>query len=137
MNKQYVSVGALLVCVSVFSSVSLASAENPAQDSSNNFLADNSSLSRNDTSLTGETFFRAWLAKDNERERMKANMYLLGVFDASEGREWCGYSKALPDTLRENVYSFFRHLPEKRLQERASSLIIESLKNTLPCDKKR
>ena len=60
-----------------------------------------------------------------------------GVFDASEGREWCGYSKALPDTLRENVYSFFQHLPEKRLQERASSLIIESLKKTLPCDKKR
>lgn len=137
MNKQSVSVLFSLIFAGVFSSVSLASSESPAQDDTNNFFADSSLLLRNNTNLTGEKFYRAWLAKDDERERLKANMYLLGVFDASEGREWCGYSKALPDTLRENVYSFFQHLPEKRLQERASSLIIESLKKTLPCDKKR
>ncbi|WP_235234554.1 Rap1a/Tai family immunity protein [Mangrovibacter sp. MFB070] len=136
MNRRKVSVAFLLVYSALFS-VNLHASSEPvySRDNSANFLADQTLLSRNDINLSGDKFYQAWLSKDDERERMKANMYLLGVIDASEGTRWCSYSAALPDTLRENIYSFFQHLPKERLKERASKLIIEALEIRLPCSK--
>lgn len=105
------------------------------QNDSSNLLRDPNTLSRNDVRMSGEKFLLAWLAKDNEQEQLKANMYLLGVMDATEGKSWCGYTVALPGSLRESIYSYFRKLPENRKKEAASSLITEALAQDLPCKK--
>lgn len=105
------------------------------QDDSSNLLRDPNTLSRNDVRMNGEKFLSAWLAKDNEQEQGKANMYLLGVMDATEGKSWCGYNVALPGALRESLYSFFKKLPPERKKEPASLLITEALAHDLPCKK--
>ncbi|EMH4164403.1 hypothetical protein RJ498_003720 [Pluralibacter gergoviae] len=85
--------------------------------------------------MSGEKFLHAWLSKDNEKERLKANMYLMGVMDATEGRAWCSYKLVKPDSLRETVYAFFKELLPERKKEPASSLIKEALMQQLPCGK--
>lgn len=98
-----------------------------------NLLRDPQLLSRDDINLSGGKFLQAWLSTTDERERMKANMYMLGVFDATEGQAWCSYKKSLPGSLRESIYDFFKALPSERLKERASGLITEALSKELPC----
>lgn len=105
------------------------------QNDSSNLLRDPNTLSRNDVRMSGEKFLAAWLAKDNEQEQLKANMYLLGVMDATEGKSWCGYTVALPGSLRESIYSYFRKLPKNRKKEAAAWLITEALAQDLPCKK--
>ncbi|MGG7795829.1 Rap1a/Tai family immunity protein [Klebsiella aerogenes] len=104
-----------------------------AADDSANLLRDPNQLSRNDVRLSGEKFFKAWLAQDNTQQQLKANMYLLGVMDATEGKAWCGYQQALPGSLRENVYSYFKKLPDERIKQPAAMLITEALAKELPC----
>lgn len=106
-----------------------------SQDDSSNLLRDPNKLSRNDVRMSAEKFISAWLTKDNEQEQLKANMYLLGVMDATEGKEWCSYDVALPGSLRESIYSYFKKLPQERKREAASKLIIEALVQDLPCKK--
>lgn len=56
------------------------------QDDTSNLLRDPGLLTGYDLNLSAARFASAWLSKTNERERIKADMYLLGVVDASEGR---------------------------------------------------
>ncbi|WP_230683179.1 Rap1a/Tai family immunity protein [Pluralibacter gergoviae] len=106
-----------------------------AVDEGSNLLRDPNSLSRNDIQISGEKFLHAWLSKDDGQERLKANMYLMGVMDATEGREWCSYRRAKPGSLREAVYAFFEQLPQQRWAEPAAALIKEALMQELPCTK--
>ena len=106
-----------------------------AVDEGSNLLRDPNSLSRNDIQISGEKFLHAWLSKDNEQARLKANMYLMGVMEATEGREWCSYRRAKPGSLREAVYTFFEKLPQQRRGEPAAALIKEALMQELPCKK--
>jgi hypothetical protein len=46
--------------------------------------------------MSSERFAQAWFSKTNERERIKAEMYFLGVMDATEGKTWCSYQRLLP-----------------------------------------
>ncbi|AIQ99425.1 hypothetical protein LG71_05670 [Pluralibacter gergoviae] len=85
--------------------------------------------------MSGEKFLHAWLSKDNEQARLKANMYLMGVMDATEGSTWCSYRRAKPGSLREAVYAFFEKLPQQRRAEPAAALIKEALTQELPCKK--
>lgn len=59
------------------------------QDDTSNLLRDPGLLTGYDFNLSAARFASAWLSKTNERERIKADMYLLGVVDASEGKAWC------------------------------------------------
>lgn len=106
-----------------------------AVDEGTNLLRDPHSLSRNDIQISGEKFLHAWLSKDDEQERLKANMYLMGVMDATEGREWCSYKVALPGSLRESIYSYFSKLSEEQKKEPAAALIKKALMRDLPCSK--
>ncbi|EOV8480598.1 Rap1a/Tai family immunity protein [Klebsiella aerogenes] len=102
-----------------------------AADDSANLLRDPNQLSRNDVRLSGEKFLQAWLAQDNTQQQLKANMYLLGVMDATEGKAW----QALPGSLRESVYGYFKKLPDERIKQPAAMLITEALAKELPCKK--
>jgi len=124
---------ALLVLLSLSGKAWSVSESQPADDTAN-VLRDTALLSRNDVNLSGEQFLNAWLSKTDERERIKANMYLQGVMDATEGKIWCSYKMALPGSLREGVFNYMVKLTPERKKERASVLITEALAKDLACD---
>ena len=110
----------LLIATSLLAVSTLASAEAGnykypqaealPQDDTSNFQRDPTLLTGYDLNLSAERFAKAWLSKTNERERIKANMYLLGVVDASEGSAWCKGRPFLPNTIHEFLYSRFSNL---------------------------
>ena len=103
-------------------------AEPLPEDSSTNLLRDPDLLTNQNVNITGEQFLASWNNKTNERERIKADMYLLGVLDATEGKLWCGYHRLKSISIHESVTLFFENLPPDRLhKERASHLIIEAM----------
>ena len=109
-------------------------AEALPQDDTSNFQRDPTLLTGYDLNLSAERFAKAWLSKTNERERIKANMYLLGVVDASEGTAWCKGRPFLPNTIHEFLYSRFANLSKQQGEERASKIIIERI---TPVQKRR
>ncbi|MFE8100782.1 Rap1a/Tai family immunity protein [Brenneria goodwinii] len=117
------------------SSIASGASDIKPSDDSANLLRDPSLLSRNDINMPAERFLNAWLSNNDERERIKANMYLLGVMDATESKEWCSYKVALPHSLRESLFDYFNKLPAERKKERASKIITEALAKDLPCQK--
>ncbi|MFT3734395.1 MAG: Rap1a/Tai family immunity protein [Rhodocyclaceae bacterium] len=89
-------------------------------------------LDPNNVDLSGGEFLAAYTHSEfTYRER--AQLYLLGVMDAGEGRSWCSYRVAKTVSLHEVVFEYFRKLPATRLQLRASLLINEALRTALPC----
>lgn len=102
-------------------------------DSSQLLIRDQKSLWPENVNLTGDKFLQAWTSKSNEQERLKADMYLLGVLDATEGKSWCNYQTLKTITLQEIIYSYFKKLPQVRLDERAASLIEEALTHNHSC----
>ncbi|HAT2207631.1 TPA: hypothetical protein I8271_002242 [Kluyvera intermedia] len=85
--------------------------------------------------MSSERFANAWFSKTNERERIKAEMYLLGVMDATEGKVWCSYRRLLPSSAHENLSSRFANLTPQERKTRASALIVASLAAIFPCKK--
>ncbi|GAA5172766.1 Rap1a/Tai family immunity protein [Viridibacterium curvum] len=82
--------------------------------------------------LNGVDFLAAWTHTE-PAIRERAQLYLLGVMDASEGRAWCSYSRAKSITLHELVFASLRKTSPARLQQRASLLIESALRSSLPC----
>ena len=71
--------------------------------------------------LTPEEFreFKSYMSAD-PNERKDAELYLLGVMDATEGKDWCDYRTFKTVTLRERIFEEFKKLDSRRLDERAS-----------------
>ena len=103
------------------------------QDDTSNLLRDPSLLTGYDFNLSAARFASAWLSKTNERERIKADMFLLGVVDASEGKSWCKGHPVLPNTVHEFLYSRFAHLSEQESKRRASEIITDAMGELRPC----
>jgi hypothetical protein len=97
---------------------------------------DSQPLTSDSVNLSGRDFFRAYASRDKP-ESEKARLYMLGVTDSGEGRVWCDYRRFETATLQEFVYEYFKKLPERRLDERASTLIQEALKINFPCKGKK
>jgi len=93
-------------------------------------------FSVDNVNLNGADFFAAYTQTD-PAIREHAQIYLLGVMDSSEGRAWCSFRIAKSITLREIVFEFLRKQPPARMQHRASQLIEEALKSSLPCKVKK
>jgi hypothetical protein len=94
------------------------------------------SLGSDSVNLSGRDFFRSYSSPDKP-ESEKARLYMLGVTDSSEGRVWCDYKHFETATLQEFVYEYFKKLPERQMDERASRLIEEALKTNFPCKGKK
>ncbi len=62
----------------------------------------------------------------------RASAYLQGVADASRGH-WCGHGQILPHELVDRVATHLRQLPQRRLHEDASVLVVEALEQAFPC----
>jgi hypothetical protein len=93
-------------------------------------------LGSDSVNLSGRDFLRSYSSRDKP-ESERARLYMLGVTDSSEDRVWCDYKHFETATLQEFVYEYFKKLPERRLDERASRLIQEALKTNFPCKGKK
>ncbi|WP_071882774.1 Rap1a/Tai family immunity protein [Chania multitudinisentens] len=89
-------------------------------------------LTPDDVNLQGDDFFRLYRGADRQ-EKEKAQLYMLGVLDATEGKTWCQYSQLQTITLREFVFEYFKKLPQEQLKHRASDLIEAAMVTNFPC----
>lgn len=115
----------------------VAPALNASAESISNatFPKDTNLLWPANVNLTGEKFFKAWRSGEENPERLKADLYLLGALDATEGKVWCDYKTLKIFTVHEVVYRYFQKLPPDRLKERASTLILEAMVKDHSCKK--
>ncbi|QNQ22765.1 hypothetical protein HF650_13160 [Kosakonia sp. SMBL-WEM22] len=111
-------------------------AESLPEDDTSVFPRNPELLTGHDVKLTAERFFNAWNNKNNERERIKADMYFLGVLDASEGTVWCNYKKILPSSAHEYIYSSLSRMKPEENGQPAAQLIMKLMAGILPCVKK-
>ncbi|EKM0364339.1 Rap1a/Tai family immunity protein [Cronobacter turicensis] len=133
---------ALASALLALSAVSVASttvyeyprAEDLPEDSTSVFPRDPALLTAQDSRLTAARFFNAWSNRQNERERIKADMYFVGVMDATEGLLWCSERPLKPGSLRSSVYDYFsKSSPERLKNAQAKTLIVEALKENHAC----
>ncbi|ELY3597746.1 Rap1a/Tai family immunity protein [Cronobacter turicensis] len=109
-------------------------AEDLPEDSTSVFSRDPALLTAQDSRLTAARFFNAWSNRQNERERIKADMYFVGVMDATEGILWCSERPLKPGSLRSSVYDYFsKSSPERLKNAQAKTLIVEALKENHAC----
>lgn len=95
-------------------------------------LAEGDKLTVDSVNLRAEQFFKSYMSND-ARERENAELYLLGVMDATEGKSWCDYRTFKTITLRERIFEDFKKLDERRLHQRASKVIQDILSRRYPC----
>ncbi len=86
--------------------------------------------------LSGQDFYRFLNATDKV-EREKSQMYMVGVWDSTEGKSWCEFNLFKSISLQDMIYRYFDKLPAQRLNERASKLIEEALAKNHPCKGKK
>jgi hypothetical protein len=82
--------------------------------------------------LTVKDFLAAYMSK-SEAERRYAELYLLGVLDATEGSLWCSYKRFKTDAIGETLYMALEDLKPSQQTERASKIITETLSSRYPC----
>jgi hypothetical protein len=65
----------------------------------------------------------------------RADAYVDGVHDATEGKQWCysALTRPKPSTLREEVIWGLRAMPPESLKRNASDLIVEIWRKKWPC----
>jgi len=83
-------------------------------------------------SMTAAQFFAAYMSPEAV-QRERAEMYLLGLMDAGEGRLWCDYKTYKTVTLRERVFTHLKSLPDTQMKERAADVIARLLAERYPC----
>lgn len=89
-------------------------------------------LTVNSVNLTAKDFFAAYISESAD-DRKNAELYLLGVMDATEGKSWCDYKTYKTITLRERIFISFKNLESNQLSERAAKVIENILSQRYPC----
>jgi hypothetical protein len=69
-------------------------------------------------------------------ERRYADLYLLGVVDATEGKVWCSYRTLLTTSILDWVDMGLKELNGSRHNERAAYVITDILSKSFPCKEK-
>jgi hypothetical protein len=84
--------------------------------------------------LSGEDFYNAAYApiENGKTQKVLSEMYMLGVFDSTEGRLWCNYWTIHSISLREDIYAHFHKLAKCKMKERASTIMLEALRYYVP-----
>lgn len=90
------------------------------------------SIVTENTNLAARDYLRA-LMNHSVEERRYAELYFLGVLDATEGAIWCDYKTYKTITIDSVVFSEMKKLNEQQLAERASTVIVGILKKKFPC----
>jgi hypothetical protein len=121
----------ILVMITINSSLAFASSKSIYIPKS-----DRQSLSVTNQSLSVERLFNSYRSK-NVSERRLAEMYFIGVVDASEGKEWCGFQIVKATSIGEIIYSALENAMKTKPTARASQVIISRLQNSLPCKEQK
>lgn len=122
---------ALCIFVASFSSSAADSATKTASVS-----PESEKITVDSVDLRAQQFFKSYMS-GSEQERKTAEIYLLGVMDATEGTVWCDYRTFKTDTLRERVFIEFKKLNERQTAARASKVIVDILAKRYPCRRKK
>lgn len=88
------------------------------------------------TNLSAGDFLKAMMSGSIE-ERRYAELYFLGVLDATEGSIWCDYKTYKTVTIDERVFVNLRKLSQKELDARAATVIKNILSKEFPCRRPR
>jgi hypothetical protein len=84
---------------------------------------------------TGE--FWAAYTSENLEHRRRAELFLLGILDATEGVTWCDYGKYKTITIDEKIYGQLKRLAGDMRDERAARSIVRILSKSFPCGGKK
>jgi len=82
--------------------------------------------------LSTEQFYSAYMSTDHSERRL-AEMYLVGVIDATEGKTWCDYERVSASAIQEQVLAGLKLSIENGKNIRASAAITSKLEALLPC----
>ena len=94
----------------------------------------NERLLTNNIDFTVSSFLVAYFGKDLFYRRL-AEMYLIGVLDATEGRIWCSYNDLLSHSIEELIYSGFKEDKRQFPKDgRASDAILSIMSEISPCN---
>jgi len=74
---------------------------------------------------------------NDPQEQNVTHAFLLGIVDATEGREWCGYRIVKSISILEILHNGLKDISPSRHDERAAYVIADILKRRLPCKKER
>lgn len=97
------------------------------------FAADHVNMINEDNvNLSGGRFLADFVSKD-VAIRSAARLYLLGVLDASEGRQWCSYTQIKTASINDFLFDSLRKRTAEELNMRAATLIVDTLKKSFPC----
>jgi hypothetical protein len=88
----------------------------------------------NNNNLTVKNFWFTYTSESAEVRRY-AEMYMLGVVDAAEGKSWCSYRKLKTISINETIFSDLKPLVEVKKNERAAYVITDILSKKFPCRK--
>lgn len=99
-------------------------------------IHDSQSLIIENNNLTAADFYAAYLSKQVQQRRY-AEMYLLGVMDASEGIDWCSYRTVKTITVDEAIFTGLKRLDPGKMKLRAATVIREILADKFGCGVRR
>lgn len=95
-------------------------------------LAQTRSVNANTVNITvGELLTE--MAEPTPARSEAIDMYLLGVFDLTEGKSWCSYGQFKVDTLRDEVYRSLSQLQGEALSQRAAPAVSAVLTERFAC----
>ena len=123
----------VLIAVLIFSSASYA------KDHTVNFtkpLPPNQSIMFENTNLKASDYFNALMSSSIE-ERRYAELYFLGVLDATEGSVWCDYKTYKTITIDERVFVNLKKLSKQEFEGRAATVIKNILSREFPCGRSK
>lgn len=106
-----------------------------AKDYGANFtkpLPPNQSVMFENTNLKAKDYFDALMSSSIDEKRY-AELYFLGVLDATEGSVWCDYKTYKTITIDERVFVNLKRLSKQELEERAATVIKNILSREFPC----
>lgn len=95
-------------------------------------LPSSQSIVIENTNLSAKDYFNALMGSSIDARRY-AELYLLGVLDATEGSAWCDYKTYKTITIDETIFVEFKKLTSSQLEERAATVITKILKKKFPC----
>lgn len=89
-------------------------------------------ITTNMTNLTVEQLVTEMEEPTQSRSDL-IDMYLLGIFELTEGKTWCDYRQFKVGTVRDALYGKLRELNGEALKQRAAPVVSTMLTTLFPC----
>ena len=95
-------------------------------------LSPNQRATVENTNISTAEFWNAYMS-DVIEERRRAEFFLIGVLDATEGVSWCDYRWFKTITIDERIYVDLNKMPRGQMTGRAARTINQILAQRFPC----